>query len=36
MSLPSRRKNLAQGKRSGTKWSEAPPWVAPEKNLSPL
>jgi len=26
-SLRSRRKNLAQGKRSGTKWSRALPWV---------
>src|SRR5258708_6735825 len=29
MSLRSRRKNLAQSKRSETKWSEAPPWVPP-------
>src|SRR5438093_10631102 len=27
MSLRSRRKSLAQGKRSETKWSEAQPWV---------
>src|SRR5712692_7734617 len=31
MSLQSRRKNLAQGKRSETKWSEALPWVPPPK-----
>src|SRR5229473_4601209 len=34
MSLQSRRKNLAQGKRSETKWSEAPPWVPPPKKFS--
>src|SRR5229473_2154798 len=33
MSLRSRRKNLAQGKRSERKWSEALPWVPPPKNL---
>ena len=27
MSQRSWRQNLAQGKRSGTKWSAAPPWV---------
>lgn len=31
MSLQSRRKNLAQGKRSETKWSEAQPWVTHDK-----
>src|SRR5882672_6041202 len=29
MSLRSRRKSLAQGKRSYTKWREAQPWVKP-------
>jgi YVTN family beta-propeller protein len=33
MSLQSRRKNLAQGKRSETNCSEAPPWVPPPKKF---
>ena len=32
MSLRSRRKSLAQGKRSETKWSEARPWVNAKEN----
>ncbi len=37
MSRRSRRQSLAQGQRSETKWSEAPPWVPSQKEfLSPL
>src|SRR5713226_8832816 len=32
MSPPGGRQSLAQGQRSGTKWSEAPPWVRVEEN----
>src|SRR5438067_6506275 len=33
MSRRSRRKKIAPGKRSETKWSEAPPWVTQQRNF---